>query len=81
MASEGPILEPQGNFYPWYSMAPLTEAGEFGSGEGMYFKKCKEANGGAGIFKMHPGLKMIAITDHASAKWYFAQTESVLDRQ
>lgn len=62
-------------------MKPLSEAGEFGKAQGLYFKKCKEASGGAPIYKMHPGLACIAITDHASTKWFMSQPETVLDRQ
>ena len=62
-------------------MSPLTEANEFLKTQGLYFKKCKEANGGAAIYKFHPGLAMIALTDHASAKWFFSQPDTVLDRQ
>ena len=62
-------------------MKPLYEAGEFVEEQGLYFKKCKEASGGAPIYKMHPGLACIAITDHASTKWFMSQPESVLDRQ
>lgn len=79
--STGPILEPQGNHYPWYSMKPLTEIREFATERGLYFKRCKEANGGAAVFKFHPGLKMIAITDHASTKWFYNQPDTMLDRQ
>lgn len=41
----------------------------------------KEKNGGAPIYKAHPGLKCITITDHASGKWFFNQPDTVLDRQ
>lgn len=78
---EGSILEPQGTHYSWYSLKPLTEAGEWGGTPGAYFNKCKEANGGASVYKMHPGLACIALTDHASGKWFFEQPDTVLDRQ
>lgn len=79
--STGPIREPQGVHYPWYSMSPLTDVGDFLKNQGEYFKKCKAASGGAAIYKIHPGLKVIALTDTASSKWFFAQPDSVLDRQ
>ncbi|CAN0443976.1 unnamed protein product, partial [Scytosiphon promiscuus] len=41
----------------------------------------KEANGGASVYKMHPGLACIALTDHASGKWFFEQPDTVFDRQ
>lgn len=41
----------------------------------------KKKNGGAAIYKAHPGLKCIALTDHASGKWFFNQPDTVLDRQ
>lgn len=62
-------------------MKPLSEIGEFAEARGLYFKSCKEANGGAAIFKIHPGLAMVALADHASTKWFFEQPDTVLDRQ
>lgn len=41
----------------------------------------QEKNGGAPIYKAHPGLKCIMLTDHASGKWFFNQPDTVLDRQ
>ena len=81
MNKDGEILEPQGTHYPSLSTAPLLEALEWSSTPGAYFKKLKEANGGAPIYKAHPGLACIAITDHAGGKWFFEQPETVLDRQ
>ena len=77
----GDILEPQGKHHGWWSLKPLTEAAEFAKTPGPYFKKSQEANGGAPVYKIHPGLASIALTDHASAKWFFEQPETVLDRQ
>lgn len=79
--ADGEILEPQGNHHGWYSLKPLTEAGEWSSSPGEYFKKIQEENGGAPIYKAHPGLACIALTDHASGKWFFEQPDTVLDRQ
>ena len=75
------ILEPQGTHYSWYSLKPLTDAAEWISTPGAYFKKCSEAVEGASVFKMHPGLACIGLTDHASGKWFFEQPDTVLDRQ
>lgn len=75
------LLTPQGKHHPWYSMSPLTEAGEWVSSRGTYFKNLSEANGGAPIYKAHPGMACIALTDHASGEWFFSQPESVLDRE
>ncbi|CAM9542239.1 unnamed protein product [Ascophyllum nodosum] len=36
---------------------------------------------GEPVFKIHPGLPMIAVTDHTSGRWFFEQPETVLDRQ
>ena len=80
-SNDGEILEPQGNHYGWLSLAPLSEAGEWSSTPGVYFKKLQEKNGGAPIYKAHPGLACITITDHASGKWFFEQPDTVLDRQ
>lgn len=44
-------------------------------------KEMQEKNGGSPIYKAHPGLKCITITDHASGKWFFNQPDTVLDRQ
>ena len=79
--SDGNILEPQGTHYSWYSLKPLSDAAEWGGTPGAYFNKCKEANGGAPVYKMHAGLACIALTDHASGKWFFEQPDTVLDRQ
>lgn len=75
------ILEPQGKYQSRWSLKPLVEAVEFTARPGPYFKKHQEGNGGAPIYKMHPGLKCIALTDHASGKWFFEQPDTVLDRQ
>eukprot|EP00752_Nemacystus_decipiens_P008261 g7387.t1 len=77
----GEVLEPQGTHHGWYSLQPLIEAGKWSSTPGVYFKEMKEKNGGAPIYKAHPGLKCITITDHASGKWFFSQPDTVLDRQ
>lgn len=81
MAAVGDILEPQGDHHGWYSLKPLIEAGQWSATPGAYFKKLKEANGGAPVYKAHPGLACIAITDHAGGKWFFEQPDTVLDRQ
>ncbi|CAN0507712.1 unnamed protein product, partial [Laminaria digitata] len=60
---------------------PLIEAGEWTSTPGSYFNKGREANGGAPVYKIHPGIAAIALTDHASGKWFFSQPETVLDRE
>ena len=80
-SNDGEILEPQGNHYGWLSLTPLSEAAEWSSTPGVYFKKLQEKNGGAPIYKAHPGLACITITDHASGKWFFEQPDTVLDRQ
>lgn len=77
----GGVLTPQGKHHAWYSLTPLTEASQWNASPGAYFKSLSEANGGAPIFKAHPGLACIALTDHASGEWFFNQPESVLDRQ
>ncbi|CAM9440562.1 unnamed protein product [Ectocarpus sp. 8 AP-2014] len=81
MTDNGEILEPQGDHHAWYSLQPFLEAGKWSSTPGTYFKEMKEKNGGAPIYKAHPGLKVITITDHASGKWFFSQPDTVLDRQ
>lgn len=44
-------------------------------------KELQEKNGGSPVYKAHPGLKCVTITDHASGKWFFNQPDTVLDRQ
>ncbi|CAN0550923.1 unnamed protein product, partial [Laminaria digitata] len=80
-ASTGEIFEPPGNYHWWFSLKPLTDAAEWAGTPGAFFKRQREANGGAPVFKAHPGIRMIAITDHASGKWFFEQPDTVLDRQ
>ncbi|CAM9953006.1 unnamed protein product, partial [Sphacelaria rigidula] len=60
---------------------PVIEGAKWAKSPGPYFKEKIAASGGAPIFKMHPGLASIALTDHASAKWFFSQPDTVLDRQ
>ncbi|CBN75516.1 hypothetical protein Esi_0111_0092 [Ectocarpus siliculosus] len=81
MTDNAEILEPQGDHHAWFSLQPFLEAGKWSSTPGTYFKEMKEKNGGAPIYKAHPGLKVITITDHASGKWFFNQPDTVLDRQ
>lgn len=80
-SQQGEVLEPEGTHHAWWSLAPLIEAGQWSSSPGEYFKSKSDAVGGAPIFKCHPGLASIAITDHASGQWFFNQPDSVLDRQ
>ncbi|CAM9250955.1 unnamed protein product, partial [Ectocarpus fasciculatus] len=75
------LLEPTGVHHPFYSMSPLTEARAWAAREGQYFNGLIEANGGASVFKGHPGLAVIFLTDHASCEWFFSQRQEVLDRQ
>ena len=57
------------------------EAAQWSATPGAYFNGLKAANGGAPVYKAHPGLACIAITDHAGGKWFFEQPDTVLDRQ
>ena len=75
------ILEPKGKHHPWYSLEPLNEGAEWAATPGPYFKKMIAQNNNEPVFKIHPGLGAIAITDHASGKWFFDQPDTVLDRQ
>lgn len=74
-------VEPTGKHHPFYSLAPLTEASKWAQRSGAYFNELTEANGGATVFKGHPGLAVTFLTDHASCEWFFSQPQSVLDRQ
>ncbi|CAN0127699.1 unnamed protein product [Pylaiella littoralis] len=75
------VLQPTGTIHPWYSIAPFKEAGPWANRSGAYFIDMIKANGGASVFKGHPGLAMTFLTDHANAEWFFSQPEGVLDRQ
>ncbi|CAM9321677.1 unnamed protein product [Scytosiphon promiscuus] len=78
---EGPVLEPTGVHHPFYSMSPLQEARAWAGRSGKYFNDLIDANGGASVFKGHPGLAVTFLTDHASTEWFFSQPQDVLDRQ
>ncbi len=80
-SAKGPVLQPTGTHHPFFSMEPLSEAGRWSKREGAYFNELIEANGGASVFKAHPGLAVTFLTDHASTEWFLSQPESVLDRQ
>ena len=72
------ILKPKGRHHPWYSLCPLIEGGCWAAVPGKYMTtKCNDEP----VFKIHPGLATIALTDHASGKWFFDQPDTVLDRQ
>lgn len=75
------ILEPEGDHHGPLSLAPLSEVAQWGASPGAYFKGLSEANGGAPIYKAHPGLACIVLSDHASGEWFFKQPDTVLDRQ
>lgn len=74
-------VEPTGTHHPWYSLAPLKEAGRWAARDGEYFNELTRANGGATVFKGHPGLAVTFLTDIVSCEWFFGQPPSVLDRQ
>ncbi|CAM9442585.1 unnamed protein product [Ectocarpus sp. 4 AP-2014] len=80
-AAEPGLLEPTGVHHPFYSLSPLTEAKAWAAREGQYFNGLIEANGGASVFKGHPGLAVTFLTDHASCEWFLSQSQDVLDRQ
>ncbi|CAM9368404.1 unnamed protein product, partial [Ectocarpus sp. 12 AP-2014] len=80
-AVEEGLLEPTGVHHPFYSLSPLTEARAWAAREGQYFNGLIEANGGASVFKGHPGLAVTFLTDHASCEWFLSQNQDVLDRQ
>lgn len=77
----GAILHPTGKHHGWWSLNPIKEAVPWAKRSAKYFADLIEANGGASVFKGHPGLRVTFLTDHASAKWFLSQPESVLDRQ
>eukprot|EP00752_Nemacystus_decipiens_P012023 g10658.t1 len=80
-ASDDRPVEPAGTHHPWYSLAPLKEAGRWAKRDGEYFNELSRANGGASVFKGHPGLAVTFLTDNVSCEWFFSQPPSVLDRQ
>ena len=80
-APEDPPVEPTGTHHPWYSLAPLKEAGRWAARDGEYFNELTRANGGATVFKGHPGLAVTFLTDIVSCEWFFSQPPGVLDRQ
>lgn len=75
------ILEPKGTHHPWYSLEPFAEGVEWAATPGPYFRKMIAQNDNEPVFKMHPGFAAIALTDHASGKWFFEQPDTVLDRE
>lgn len=77
----GPVLKPTGTHYPWYSLAPIKEAVPWSARSAKYFADLMKANGGASVFKGHPGLKVTFLTDYISTEWFLSQPQSVLDRQ
>ena len=79
--ADGAILRPKGKHHPWYSLESLSEGLEWAASPGKYFKKMIAQHNGEPVFKIHPGLPMIAVTDHTSGRWFFEQPETVLDRQ
>ena len=80
-AADREIHQPKGKHHPWYSLQPLTEGLEWASSPGQYFKKMIAQHDNEPVFKIHPGLAAIALTDHASGEWFFNQPDTVLDRQ
>lgn len=80
-AAGGRPVEPTGIHHPLYSLSPLIEGRRWALRDGQYFNELIKANGGASVFKGHPGLAVTFLTDHASCEWFFSQPQSVLDRQ
>ena len=78
---EGEILQPKGKHYSWYSFQPFFEGLTWAKSPGSYFKEMIAQFKDEPVFKIHPGLAAIALTDHASGKWFFDQPDTVLDRQ
>ncbi|CAB1111229.1 unnamed protein product [Ectocarpus sp. CCAP 1310/34] len=80
-SAEPGLLEPTGVHHPFYSLSPLTGAKAWAAREEPCFNGLIEANGGASVFKGHPGLDVTFLTDQASCEWFFSQSQEVLDRQ
>ncbi|CAN0173648.1 unnamed protein product [Ascophyllum nodosum] len=78
---EGEILQPKGKHYSWYSFQPFFEGLTWAKSSGSYFKEMIAQFKDEPVFKIHPGLAVIALTDHTSGKWFFDQPDTVLDRQ
>lgn len=80
-AGDEEILEPQGTHWPSDSIQPALEALSWATTPGTYYQTFNNSYGGDPIYKCHPGVASIAITDYASGVWFFNQPDSVLDRQ
>ena len=79
--ADGVVLQPKGEHHPWYSIRPLKEGVQWATNPGPYFKTMIDEHDDEPVFKVHPGLATIALTDHTSGKWFFDQPDTVLDRQ
>ncbi|KAJ3022484.1 UNVERIFIED_CONTAM: hypothetical protein HDU68_009130 [Siphonaria sp. JEL0065] len=79
--SEGNTQTLGGAWHSHFSQQPLLESFEFALSQNLYILRQKKKNGNKSVFKAHPGLRAIFLTDHAAATVYFNAPTTILDRE
>ena len=77
-----PCLRIKGNWHStWFSLEPLREAAQFATEFSSYIDARKDECDGCAIFKIHPGIRAIALTDHRSCAFFFTAPTCQIDRE
>ena len=71
----------KGNWHSAWSLEPLREAAQFATEFSSYIDAKKEEYNGCAIFKIHPGIRAIALTDHRSCDFFFRAPTCQIDRE
>lgn len=72
---------PQGKWYGNGSAQPLTQLDQFVSKLGTYVEQRRAEAGGASVFRCHPGLRTIAITDAIAGQFFINAPVTLLERE
>ena len=70
----------RGNWHGPLSMQPLKEAKQFLEQLGSYIEAQQRASG-ATVFRLHAGVRAIALTDHVSGSFFFKAPRTLLERE
>jgi cytochrome P450 len=78
---EGGGAEVKGRWYSRLSPKPLLQMKPFLTAVEDYVREQRAAAGGAPVFRAHPGLRSVILTDHVSGSFFITAGEELLERE
>ncbi|MCA9657191.1 MAG: cytochrome P450 [Myxococcales bacterium] len=78
---DGEPVEVKGRWYSRLSPQPLLQMKPFLTAVEDYVRDRRTAAGGAPVFRAHPGLRSVILTDHVSGSFFITAGEELLERE